>query len=365
MTRGYPRGTAYNPHEKELAPATAASLQVLWEAESDAKGVIQHGDRVFGSNGAAYDFNSGELLWQEPADESSVVCKGLIFSTGSSIDGRLPSSGEVAQQTSVDESVVSFGLPTAKDGHVLFPGVTKLWEQENEPTPGRYFTYDVASETVAGLELPYRTLAPAAVSSGQLYSAALQPADGGFEYVVFAVTIDEGTAGKRKEWATVLDSEAAASLPSRGVAVLNSHVFATSADGSEMVSLDQRSGAVSWRSRSVARIDYFAVDFDHVYTAGTDENGELLVQAFATGSGSLRFSQSLGRAKATGQLAVGGTLIYVGTSEGELVALEANGGRIVERAGLGGAVGAPVVSRGQVFVTTGSRIVALGLPEQP
>ncbi len=365
MVRGYPRGTAYNPHEQQLSLQTVADLQIRWEVASDAASLIQHGERVFASDGSAYDLESGELLWANPLEASSVVCKGLVVSTGSRIDGRLTGTGAATLQSSVSDGMVAFGPPAAKDGKVVFSGVAEGWESRGEPTPGRVFSYDVAARAVDEMEVPYLTLAPAALSNGQLYSTAIDPAAGAFELVAFAVTIDSQTAGKRREWATVIGGQASPELPSRGVAVLDGHVFVASGDGREILSLEQRSGAVAWRRPSIATISSFAVNFDDVYTVGSDDNGELWVQSFAAGSGALRYSQALGQGEAKGQLAIGGDVLYVGTTSGELVALSAGTGSVLKRLGLGGEVASPLVARGSVLLTTGTRIVALGLPQVP
>jgi outer membrane protein assembly factor BamB len=365
MVRGYPRGTAYNPHERELSLQTVADLQVRWEVASDAASVIQHGERAFASDGSAYQLESGELLWANPLEASSVVCKGLVVSTGARIDGRLAGTGAMTLQSSVDDGMVAFGPPTAKDGKVVFTGVAEGWESRDEPTSGRVFSYDVAARAVEEMELPYLTLAPAALSNGQLYSTAIDSTTGALELVAFAVTIDSETAGRRREWATVIGGQASRALPSRGVAVLDGHVFVASGDGREILSLEQRSGAVAWRSPSVAAITSFAVNFDDVYTVGSDDSGELWVQSFAAGSGALRYSRALGQGEAKGQLAIGGDVLYLGTTSGELIALSAGTGNVLKRVELGGELGSPLVARGLVLLTTGTRIVALGLPEVP
>jgi outer membrane protein assembly factor BamB len=376
MSRGYPRNTAFNPFEQELAPDTVSNLQEVWHVDSTAPSLIQHADQIFSSTGQAYGTHHGTMLWAVDTLANPVFNKGLVFGTGSAIQGYSPGTGTAAPNYTATggDATTQFGVPTAKDSSIVFAAVTD--PSASDAASGPYVTYDVSSNQVSSLSLSpslalggLSTLAPAALTAGQLYAPGIVPVDGGgLNYVVFAATFGSSTGAKRKEWATVIDTldpSAPAQPPELGVMVINARVFGASAAGDAVFALDQRSGALAWRTPAVVHIASLAATFDYVYAAGSDVNGQLVVQAFATGSGKGRFAVKLGAAQLTGQLAVGGDVLYVGTSAGELVALDATDGTIAKRVQLDGMVGDPLVTGGQVITTTGDRIVAVGLPPTP
>lgn len=363
MTRGYPRGTAYNPFEEELNPRTVHGLETVWQADSDAQFVIQHGERVFSSAGDAYDLGAGELLWS--AGESvpnPVVCKGVLLTAGAEIVGRAPDSGTLRQDhVPVADAMAHVGRPVAKDQSIYFGTVDSSWGD------GAFVVYDVVERTSHRVATPsekFRSLAPVALTGGQLFAPALEAKSSGFDYVVFAASLDPSAEPKRTDWATVVDDVAddpELQLPEVGAMVLAARVFVPSADRRELVALDQRTGEVLWRSPT-ARISSMAVDFDNAYVAGTDDAGELMVEGFAVGSGKRRFSQALGRADVTGALVLAGEVLYVGSSAGELLAIGAASGDLLNRVALGGVVNDPIVTHGRVFTSNGKQVFALGLP---
>ena len=367
MTRGYPRGTAYNPFEQELNPSTVHGLQVLWQADSSAEFVIQHSGRAFSSSGDAYDLATGELLWStEQTLPNAVVCKGALFAVGASIEKRSPSSGELTGSADLGMPDALFSLPTAKDSSVVFATANAAATDATEPG-GAYLAYDVVAQTTRTVDTPgsdYRTLAPAALTSGMLYAPALEPAAGGFRYLAFGAVFDANAAQQRNPWATVIDEgiPSPAELPRLGAMVIGARVLLPSADRHALVSLDQRTGALAWRSTAASSIDSLAVDFDYAYVAGSDEQGQLVVQGFDVSSGAAHFTQTLGAGTVTGQIAVGGEVLYLGSSAGELIALDASTGAVLTRVALGGSVGNPIVSSGKVFTSNGEQVVALGLP---
>jgi len=360
MSRGYPRNTAFNPFEQELAPDTAAGLQEIWHIDNTAPTLIQHAEQIFTNTGQAYGTNSGTFQWAADSLPNPVFCKGLVFGTGTIVQGYQPANGMPSPDTGIP-AATQFGLPTAKDSSLIFAGVTDADE-------GLYFTYNVVSNELATLTMPYRTLAPAALTANQIYAPGL---DSSSNYVVTATTFDQTVATKRKEWSTVIDridpglDPAAAAVPTLGVMVIGARVFGPSAAGDAVFALDQRSGALIWRTAAIPQIVSLAASFDYVYAAGSDAEGQLVVQAFASGSGTSRFVVKLGSARLTGQLAIGGGMLYLGTNAGELVAIEAATGVVSKRLQLGGVVGDPLVTGGRVIAATGERIVALGLPPAP
>ncbi|HVY31352.1 MAG TPA: PQQ-binding-like beta-propeller repeat protein [Polyangiaceae bacterium] len=367
MARGYPRGTAFNPFEQELNPQTVADLDVVWEAPSQAQVAVQHTERVFSTAGEAYDLQSGELLWSaEQALPTATVCKGALFATGPSIEKRSVKSGELSYSVEVGADAALFSPPSAKDSKVFFATAAESAGNTSEPG-GSYVAFDVVEKTAQTIDVPgkdYRTLAPAALTSGMLYSVALEPTRTGFRYVAFATVFDADAAMNRKPWATVLDDEVSspAELPRLGAMVIGARVFVTSADRRAVVALDQRTGDVLWRTSSAGVIESLAVNFDFAYAAGTGDDGQVGIDGFAFDTGEMQFSLGFGAGTLTGQLAIGGDLVYLGTGEGALLAIDGSSGSLLKRVELGGTVGAPIVTQGKVFVGTGERIVALGLP---
>jgi len=365
MTRGYPRGTAYNPFEEELNANTVQRLETLWQADSDARFVIQHGERVFSSAGAAYDLATGDELWSTGETlPNSVVCKGVLLSAASEVVGRAPDSGDLRQSYDLGaEALALVGRPVAKDQSIYFGTVNESWQE------GRFIAYDVverASRRVVTPSDAYVSIAPVALTGGQLYAPALEPKRaGGFQYVAFAATLDPSAEPKKTDWATIIDAhiedDEQLDLPQVGAMVLAARVFVPSADRRELVALDQRTGKVLWRS-ATAQISSMAVDFDAAYIAGTDDAGKLAVEGFAVSSGKRRFSQSLGRAGVTGSLVLAGEVLYVGSSAGELLVIGAASGELLNRVELGGVVNDPIVTHGRVFTSNGEQVFALGLP---
>jgi hypothetical protein len=367
MTRGYPRGTAYNPFEQELNPKTVSGLIELWSAESGAEFVIQHGERAFTNNGDAYDLATGEVLWSTGQElPNSVVCKGLLLAVGATIEARSPITGELRDEAPLEEPANAlFGLPTAKDSSIVFAQVAEDWQSSTTTIAGSYLAYDVVAKAVrpvASVSAGYLSLAPPALTSGQLYAPAIEATPDGRQYLAFAATLDPDAAKKRKEWATVLDEDVTNELPRLGAMVINARVLVASANRQALLALDQRSGAIVWRSAASSRIDSLAVNFDYVYAAGTDSAGQLVVEGFSLGSGTSRFKQELGTGQVTGQMALGGDVLYLGSSAGELVALDSATGSLLTRVELGGSVGNPIVTRGKVFTSNGTKMFALGLP---
>ncbi|RYZ06965.1 MAG: hypothetical protein EOO73_14350 [Myxococcales bacterium] len=367
MTRGYPRGTSYNPFEQELNPESVADLEVVWQVESQAQLVIQHADRVFSTSGEAYDLASGELLWSsEQPLPNATVCKGAVFGIGASIDKRSVRTGELADSKDLGSPDALFSPPTAKDSKVFF-SIAAPSAGDAHDAGSRYIAYDVVDKTAQEVAMPsaqYRTLAPAALTSGMLYSVALEPAGEGFRYVAFATVFNPETAMNRKAWSTVLEEQLAspAELPRQGAMVIGARVFVPTADGRAVVALDQRTGDELWRAETSSPVSSLAVNFDLVYAVGTTDDGELVVDGFDFEDGSPLFGQALGEGTVTSQLAIGGEVLYLGTGEGALIALDGSTGAQLERVELGGSVGDPIVTRGRVFVGNGEQIFALGLP---
>lgn len=375
MVRGYPRGTAYNPFEEELNPKTVHALETIWESESTARFVIQHGERVFSTAGEAYDLETGEVLWSTGAPLSNlVVCKGTLLTTSAKTDdaegnvvGMAPASGDARAASSLPDALDLLGSPVAKDSAIVFGTVTDDWRDAD--TAAHFVAYDLVDKASRRLATPrrgLRSLAPVAITSGQFFAPALEPAGSGkFKYVVFAATLDAEAAGKREDWATTLETRLdaeSAELPEVGAMVLAGRVLAPSGNRRQLFALDQRTGAVLWNRTASVRIDSMAVNFDNAFVAGTNAAGELVVEAFAVESGRPHFSQNLGEATLTGQIVLAGDVLYLGSSEGELIAVDATKGDLLNRVELGGEVGNPIVTHGRVFASNGSSVLALGLP---
>ncbi|MDF3068222.1 MAG: PQQ-like domain [Polyangiaceae bacterium] len=351
MTRGYPRGTSYNPFEQELNPESVSDLEIAWQVD-----------------GEAYDLQSGDLLWRaEQPLPNAAVCKGAVFAVGPSIDKRSVSTGELSYQIQVGSADALFSLPAAKDSKVFFATAAANAGDASAGGGGQYIAYDVVERTALPLELPggdLRTLAPAALTSGMLYSVALEPADEAFRYVAFATAFNADAAMTRKPWVSVLEEGLSSprELPRQGAMVIGARVFVPTADGRAVVALDQRTGEQLWRAEASSAVASLAVNFDVVYAAGTNDAGELVIDAFEFDSGRSLFHEGLGEGTVSSQLAIGGDVLYLGTSEGALLAIDGASGAALKRVELGGTVGDPIVTRGRVFVGNGEQIFSLGVP---
>jgi outer membrane protein assembly factor BamB len=140
-------------------------------------------------------------------------------------------------------------------------------------------------------------------------------------------------------------------------------VFVAS-DGGNLYALDAMNGQPRWNTALTGTpVLYHApvVDGQSLYVA-TEALGGVNVAGFDVPSGSRRFDVTIGMGGLSGQLGGANGVLYFGSADGSLYALDARDGKLlVERAFGEGPVSGPVVSNGRVFVATRTRLYALGL----
>lgn len=370
MFRGYPRGTAYNPYERELNPASVGDLRVLWRTPSASYPIVQTGDRLLASHVAAFAAADGANLWARDDEASSwrsVVCKGSVYQAHDGILGLNVRTGtptvEIAR-TAEDGSLL-FGVGVAKDSAVIFPVLFQNWSAFAGAQTTTYRVFDAAAKIVSYVRTGFVGLAPASVTGGRIYAPGLSPTSASdgvhWSYSIFSIALDPTAQDPRYRWATRINDDVEAKAPELGVAVINGRVYATGANARELVALDQKSGALLWRTSVDGTVASLAATFDFIYAAGAKSDGSAFVQAFSASNGAPGFSTALGASALSGHLAVAGDVLYTGSSDGNFYAIDARNGSLLKQIALGGQVTDPVVSRGRVFVATGEAIVALGL----
>ena len=374
MARGYPRGTSYNPHERELNPNTVASVIVRWRAPSESRPLVQHDHRIFASYVEALEASDGTPLWTNSrATRSAVYCSGLLFQTYRGIQGIEPTNGEHRFDIpSADEATLLFGSAVAKGSAVVVPVLFQNWAA----FPGEYLTdyrvFDVTTRLTRVVHTNFVSLVPPAITAGRAYTPALVPrlADGSihWDYVVQALALDPELA--LAGWSSVIDQDVPAAAPSAGAAVIGGRVFASSADGNAIVALEQKTGEALWRARTRVAVRSLATTFDQVVVAGDVAPNVSRVEAYNPATGASLYATEL-HGGLGGNIAIGGQVIYVGTTSGELHMLHLETGALLNSVALGGSVTDPIVTRGRVFVATGEAVYSLGLedaelaPESP
>lgn len=367
MSRGYPRGTAFNPHERELNPDTVAELEVRWSAPSESSPLVQHDRRIFASHVESLDAASGTPLWTNArSTRKAVYSTGLLVQTYRGIQGVDPTTGEhrIDIPAAANDGSLLFGPATAKGADLVFPVLFQSWAKFPGEYTSEYRVFNIDSQLTRIVHVDFVSLAPVSLTAGRLYTPTLRPrSEAGqvhWDYAVAATSFDPDQPVS--EWTTLLERDADAVAPELGVAVIAGRVFAASASGNEVVALDQKTGEIEWRAPTGVAIQSFATTFDQVVVAGA-AGAETVIETYEPASGAPLYSTRLSGAL-SGQIAVGGRVVYVGTASGELHMIHAETGELLASILLGGVVTDPVVTRGRVFVATGEAIYSLGLPEE-
>ncbi|MFZ5893504.1 MAG: PQQ-binding-like beta-propeller repeat protein [Myxococcota bacterium] len=367
MARGYPRGTSYNPHERELNPNTVAELVVRWRSPSESWPLVQHDHRIFASYVEAFEASDGTPLWTNSrSTRSAVYCAGVLLQTYRGIQGVEPTTGahRVDIPAAAGDAELLFGPATAKGSDAVFPVLFQNWSA----FPGEYLTefriFNAETRLTRLLRSDFVSLAPVAITGGRIYTPTLVPRSAGanvhWDYAVQAVALDpdSGLTG----WSFVLDADTLAAAPQIGVAVIAGRVFAANADGGALVALDQKTGEIVWRSPTRVAIHSLAATFDQIVIAGSRDAQTTIVEAYEPAQGKLLYSSPV-RGALSGQIAIAGQIVYVGTDSGELHMLHADSGELLGSIELGGVVTDPIVTRGRIFVATGQAVYSLGLPD--
>jgi outer membrane protein assembly factor BamB len=365
MVRGYPRGTAYNAHERELNRNTVARLQATWQSPSESYPLIRHGDRVFASHVEGFDADRGTTLWTNTRSETEpVYCGGYLYQTQRRVRAFNPRNGELTFESSESaaDAATLFGAATAKGSLIIFPTVFKGWSEAPGDYDSDYRLFDSGTKLTRVVRTGVVTLAPAAATAGRLYFPALRPTgsapDTAWEYGISSLAFDETANGD--DWFEAVDPEGTIVEPTIGVAVLASRVFGLTADRAGMAALNQKTGEVLWRQAFTSEKSSFATSFDAVIAAGSSEDG-IVIEGLEPSSGEPLFERTL-EGTLAGGIAVGGEVVYVGSEEGMLYALGARDGELLASLELDGPVRSPIVTGGRVFVATGRSAYALGVP---
>jgi outer membrane protein assembly factor BamB len=371
MMRGYPRGTAYNPYERELNAKTVGDLHVLWQTPSGSYPLIQSGERLVASHVTAVNAADGGILWTDAGavgTRSGVVCKGAVYQTYDGIRGVNLTTGipRVDIDRREEDATSLFGVAVAKGSALVFPVLFKDWAALGGAETTTYRVFDVVTKILGYLNRGFVSLAPAAITSGKIYVPGLTATTDRevvhWDYSIFSMPLDPADAAAG--WSTPIDEDVEAKAPETSVAVIGGRVYAVNASGREVVAIDQKSGKLLWRAQTDSVITTLGATFDFVYVAGARTDKTSVLQAFSTANGGAKFSTSLGQRTLVGQLAIGGDVVYIGSNDGQLSAVSALDGLLLQQIKVGGSVSNPVVARGRVFVATGESIVSLGVAEQ-
>jgi outer membrane protein assembly factor BamB len=362
-----PRRTGYNPGETQLTSSNVGRLREHWSANvvrmrigstvTPMQPVVWRGEILLNTHAAfdnptfvSYDAVTGIERWRyEPLIDAftgyAAVGYGRVHATN--IDAFLAMGSR-------DGATLWRRPPPHMDYGVSDPLAhgTRVYLQAYRLADPLTTTLH-AIESESGATIWDRTFlgssrANPAIAYGMVYTT--MPSG-----VVLAFDPNDG----RTSWMRTITGAALGSP-----LVLRGRVFVVS-ESANLYALDALNGQPRWNvALSGAAIEHHSpvCDGQSVYVA-TDARGTgVTVAAFDVQSGARRFEVTVGAGAPSGQLGGANGVLYFGSADGSLYALDARDGRILLERPFGeGHVSGPVVSNGRVFVATRSRLFALGL----
>jgi outer membrane protein assembly factor BamB len=138
----------------------------------------------------------------------------------------------------------------------------------------------------------------------------------------------------------------------------------------ELIALEETTGAVLWRTPlPAAPTGDMSVTSERILVPSATATGVRL-SAFSLANGGSLFTTTIGTGQLSGNLAVGGDVLWLGENDGLLYAASiANGATLasfdLSQGGQFKLIGNPIVANGHVYVSNTKAVFALGLEPPP
>jgi outer membrane protein assembly factor BamB len=363
-----PRRTGYNDGESILSPETVGGLVEAWVApiEDDpfpndlARPVVWRGS-VFVSAGrelVSLDSATGSQKWRfegliDSWLHAPAVGSGRVHATNvDAVLGLDADTGEELWRAPPPGMDYSVSAPVVS-GDAVYVTANKI----DEPRQAEVHAIEAATRLPLWRFTSIGEMAArrAAVADGRIYAAnpssellALDIADGSLAWVhAFA------------------DGQVGSAAVSRGLVVVPwVHCCADLAQA--IHAIDAESGDLVWTADLACDLplDFSPViDGTHVYAACDAPGGGVEVVGLSLQTGAVEMDVTVGSGALSGELSGANGVLYVGSTDGFLRALDASTGEELLAIELGSRQSQPAIASGRVFVGAGTAVHALALPD--
>ena len=372
-----PRRTGYDTEESWLSPANVSELRVVWQKSWAirfpsprrlAQAVVWRDlvvVRTSYHDFVAYTADTGAERWAFQDSRTGfydlfvgppAIGYGTVFATN--IDALFAFGTDDGVEVwrnppPLMDDRVSDPLAAGRRGYVT--GFTPGDPHEIERMKTFLYAYDGASgrrDWVASF--PGEHISDPAAANGRLYLAL---PNGGL------VAVAEGDG-------STVWTQALPGVTLHSPAVMGGRIFITARSG-DLLAFAASDGALLWSAPLAGEIVAHplrspVVDGETVYIASDGgAEGGIYVEAFSAADGTKKYTRTVGTGAYTGDLAGANGVLYLGSDDGNLYALDARDGTPLLALPLGDAVSPPAIAQGHVYAGTETGIHALSVPPPP
>lgn len=369
--RRTPRHTAYNQCETTLRRENVANLQAkTFSADSEAHAIWNHGVFVGNQSGsselheARLDSKTGAATWK--LDDQRGRMNVVNLAVGSGIVWAFDELGIRTLDAKTGADIGEAPGPYAAIGFdtvaPVVQGKQSFWfgilEHDEFLWDGGFggvdlvshlISFDAQGQTLWDVQLTDSGLHPSApaLADGTLFV----PTDAGVLRTYSAAT---GQAG----WtATTMVGPVSAPVVQHGRVFVNTELLDGTTGSGQLEAYDEKTGAHLWSAPGAAlprrsRDSALAASDDVVYVTTNHPGGGVDVAGYDAATGQQLFSSTHGAARVSGAPALTSELLFFGSSDGHVYAIDAHTGNELANVTLPGAVSAqaPLVVDGRVFV---------------